>query len=72
MTPPPCSTPTHSTTPSWPQAHYDDLKAEQDQTCQRLQECRKELEAARGEARTAAEQASRQGWKGTCAGRLWG
>ncbi|KAL4430551.1 hypothetical protein ABPG77_005791 [Micractinium sp. CCAP 211/92] len=38
------------------EAHYDDLKAEQDQTCQRLEKCREELGAARSEARTAAEQ----------------
>jgi hypothetical protein len=38
------------------QAHYDDLKAEHDGVCQQLERCRGELEAARTEARSAAEQ----------------
>ncbi|KAL4436968.1 hypothetical protein ABPG75_004107 [Micractinium tetrahymenae] len=38
------------------EAHYDDLKEEHDETCQKLGKCQAELEAARSEASAAAEQ----------------
>lgn len=51
----------HIHAPGPAQAHYDDLKADHDDTCNRLQSCQAELEAARTEARAASEQARTPG-----------
>lgn len=50
--------PTHPPNPS-EQAHYDDLKEEHDEACRQLEQCRSELERARSEARSSAQQV---GW----------